>query len=103
MPYTEKRWTDAYEIVQRGDEGRLFVSESRMSSSEAGVRQSSLAFGAADSDLEQSACALASATDKQLLAHVAEGEQQALGHLFERYVRVVRSIANRILRDTSEA
>ena len=74
-----------------------------MSSSDAGLRQISLALGAATSDIEQSTCALASATDKQLLAHVAEGRQEALGHLFDRYVRLVRSIASRILRDTSEA
>src|ERR1700682_6333603 len=77
MPCAEKHWTDAYEIIQRGDGGRLFVSESRMSSSDAGLRQISLALGAATSDIEQT--------------------------LFDRYVRLVRSIASRILRDTSEA
>src|ERR1700687_3295259 len=103
MPCAEKHWTDAYEIIQRGDGGRLFVSESRMSSSDACLRQISLALGAPTSDIEQSTCALASATDNQLLAHVAEGRQEALGHLFDRYVRLVRSIASRILRDTSQA
>lgn len=42
-------------------------------------------------------------TDEALLTRLQEGEQQALGLLFQRYVRVVRSIANRILRDTTEA
>lgn len=40
-----------------------------------------------------------------MLARIASGNQHpwALGLLFQRYVRVVRSIANRILRDTTEA
>jgi RNA polymerase sigma-70 factor, ECF subfamily len=41
--------------------------------------------------------------DEALLGLLQQGEQQALGQLFERYARVVRSIATRILRDTSEA
>jgi len=74
-----------------------------MSSSEAGLQQISLGFGAAASDIEQSTCALARATDKQLLAHVAEGKQEALGLLFQRHARFVRNVAHRILRDASEA
>jgi RNA polymerase sigma-70 factor (ECF subfamily) len=41
--------------------------------------------------------------DEALLTLLQKGEQQALGQLFERYARVVRSIATRILRDASEA
>lgn len=41
--------------------------------------------------------------DEVLLAHIAKGDQGALGYLFERYSRVVRSIAARILRDSAEA
>jgi RNA polymerase sigma-70 factor (ECF subfamily) len=32
-----------------------------------------------------------------------KGDQEALGLLFQRYARVVRSVANRILRDATEA
>ncbi len=44
-------------------------------------------------------------TDEDLLASIATGNQQAwaLGLLFQRYSRVVRSVAARILRDTAEA
>jgi RNA polymerase sigma-70 factor (ECF subfamily) len=41
--------------------------------------------------------------DEVLLTQLAEGNQEALGSLFERYERVVRSVAARILRDSSEA
>jgi RNA polymerase sigma-70 factor (ECF subfamily) len=43
------------------------------------------------------------ATDETLLIRTAGGDQEALGHLFNRYARLVRSIAGRILRDTAEA
>lgn len=43
------------------------------------------------------------AADEDLLARIPTGDQEALGLLFERYARIVRSIAGRILRDTSEA
>jgi RNA polymerase sigma-70 factor (ECF subfamily) len=43
------------------------------------------------------------ASDEVLLTHVAAGDQQALGCLFQRYGRLLRSIAARILRDGSEA
>ena len=42
-------------------------------------------------------------TDEDILARIANGDQEALGLLFERYARVVRSIGARILRDASEA
>jgi len=38
-----------------------------------------------------------------LLASVLMGDQEALGFLFQRYARVVRNVANRILRDATEA
>ena len=41
--------------------------------------------------------------DANLLARVAQGDGEAIGHLFQRYARVVREIAARILRDSSEA
>ena len=41
--------------------------------------------------------------DEDLLARIAQGDQEALGFLFQRYARVVRSIAARILRDAAEA
>jgi len=41
--------------------------------------------------------------DEVLLTRVAEGDQEALGNLFQRYARIVRSVAARILRDAAEA
>ena len=41
--------------------------------------------------------------DEVLLAHVAGGDQEALGYLFQRYGRLLHSIAVRILGDGSEA
>jgi len=41
--------------------------------------------------------------DEILLARLAKGDQEALGCLFQRYARVVRSVAVRILRDAAEA
>jgi len=53
---------------------------------------------------EQSAnSAVHSLTDEVLLERLQAGEQEALGFLFQRYFRVVRSIAARILRDSTEA
>jgi RNA polymerase sigma-70 factor (ECF subfamily) len=43
------------------------------------------------------------ASDEALLARVVGGDQQALGCLFQRYGRLLRSIAARILGDGSEA
>jgi RNA polymerase sigma-70 factor (ECF subfamily) len=51
-------------------------------------------------NLEPSGVALA---DEDLLVRVLKGDPEALGVLFQRYVRVARSIAVRILRDTTEA
>jgi RNA polymerase sigma-70 factor, ECF subfamily len=41
--------------------------------------------------------------DEDLLARVLKGDQEALGSLFQRYARVVRNVAHRILRDAAEA
>jgi RNA polymerase sigma-70 factor (ECF subfamily) len=41
--------------------------------------------------------------DEVLLLRLANGDQEALGLLFQRYARVVHGIAARILRDASEA
>jgi RNA polymerase sigma-70 factor (ECF subfamily) len=43
------------------------------------------------------------ALDEVLLTRIAEGDQQALGYLFQRYSRLLRSIAARILGDDAEA
>jgi RNA polymerase sigma-70 factor (ECF subfamily) len=43
------------------------------------------------------------ASDEILLTRVTEGDQQALGCLFERYGRLLRTIAVRILKDAAEA
>jgi RNA polymerase sigma-70 factor (ECF subfamily) len=42
-------------------------------------------------------------SDEAVFARLQAGEQEALGCLFERYARVVRSVAARILRDAAEA
>lgn len=42
-------------------------------------------------------------SDDVLLRRMAQGDQEALGCLFERYGRIVRSVAARILRDSAEA
>jgi RNA polymerase sigma-70 factor, ECF subfamily len=43
------------------------------------------------------------ASDETLLTLVSAGSQEALALLFRRYARTVRSVAYRVLRDTSEA
>lgn len=42
-------------------------------------------------------------SDEHLLARTNSGDEEALGMLFQRYSRPVRSIARRILRDDAEA
>ena len=44
-----------------------------------------------------------SLADEDLLAGFINGDQDALGLLFQRYERVVRSVATRILRNSAEA
>ena len=41
--------------------------------------------------------------DEALMAQICEGSREALAVLFRRYARVVRAVAYRVLRDTSEA
>jgi RNA polymerase sigma-70 factor (ECF subfamily) len=41
--------------------------------------------------------------DEVLLANICEGDMQSLGHMFQRYARLVRGVALRILRDRAEA
>jgi RNA polymerase sigma-70 factor (ECF subfamily) len=48
-------------------------------------------------------CADGEVRDEDLLTRIAKGDREALGCLFPRYARVVRSIAARILRDSAEA
>lgn len=48
-------------------------------------------------------CAQEVVSDEALLTRFAGGDQQALGCLFQRYGRLLRSVAARILRDGSEA
>lgn len=42
-------------------------------------------------------------SDEALMAHICDGDKEALASLFRRYARVVRAMAYRVLRDTSEA
>ena len=41
--------------------------------------------------------------DAKLLARVQRGDEQAMGYLFDRYSKIVYSIALRVLRDTASA
>jgi RNA polymerase sigma-70 factor, ECF subfamily len=43
------------------------------------------------------------ASDESLLSHTCSGDRDALAALFERYARLIRSVAFRILRDAAEA
>jgi RNA polymerase sigma-70 factor, ECF subfamily len=58
--------------------------------------------GDTSTTIEQSP-ALTETSDEVLLNRVAEGDQQALGSLFQRYEMLLRGIAARILGDGSEA
>jgi RNA polymerase sigma-70 factor (ECF subfamily) len=42
-------------------------------------------------------------SDELLMARVCDGDKEALASLFRRYVRIVRGVAYRVLRDPSEA
>jgi RNA polymerase sigma-70 factor (ECF subfamily) len=42
-------------------------------------------------------------SDEALMALICEGDKEALASLFRRYARIVRGVAYRVLRDTSEA
>ena len=42
-------------------------------------------------------------TDDELLCRVCEGDREALAYLFRRYGRIVRGVAYKVLRDSSEA
>ena len=42
-------------------------------------------------------------SDETLMALICDGDKEALASLFRRYARVVRGVAYRVLRDTSEA
>jgi sigma-70-like protein len=41
--------------------------------------------------------------DEALMAQICEGSREALAVLFQRYARIVRGVACRVLKDTSEA
>jgi len=53
--------------------------------------------------LETQASLGSTGTDEELILQVVEGSREALAVLFRRYARVVRGIALRVLRDSSEA
>jgi RNA polymerase sigma-70 factor, ECF subfamily len=42
-------------------------------------------------------------SDEALMARICEGDKEALGSLFRRYAHVVRGVAHKVLRDSSEA
>ncbi len=45
----------------------------------------------------------ADVSDEALMARMAEGDKGALGQLFQRYAALIRRMAQRVLRDASEA
>jgi RNA polymerase sigma-70 factor, ECF subfamily len=45
----------------------------------------------------------ADVSDEALMANICEGDKEALALLFRRYARIVRGVAYRVLRDSSEA
>jgi RNA polymerase sigma-70 factor, ECF subfamily len=49
------------------------------------------------------ATSLAETCDEALMARICKGDNEALALLFNRYARIVRGVAYRVLRDTSEA
>jgi len=71
------------------------------------IRLPALAAAAeADADRKapaQPAPVVAELSDEALIGCISEGDKEALASLFRRYARLVRGVAYRILRDTSEA
>jgi RNA polymerase sigma-70 factor, ECF subfamily len=65
-----------------------------------GQRDSPAAVAIVVSDM---AVSLGELSDEALLAHVCDGNQEALAYLFRRHSGVVRGICYRVLRDASEA
>jgi RNA polymerase sigma-70 factor (ECF subfamily) len=54
-------------------------------------------------DPRERRCSEEYVSDEYLLGRIAQGDQQALERVFDRYARVVRAIAGRVLRDAAEA
>ncbi len=81
------------------------TSDSQASSSEATAaqdreRKRSTATGASAADV---GAFTTKPSDEALMACICDGDKEALAGLFRRYARVVRGVAYRVLRDTSEA
>jgi RNA polymerase sigma-70 factor (ECF subfamily) len=60
----------------------------------------------AETEFKTSVQPIAAATessDEALLALICEDDKEGLSLLFRRYARIVRGVAHRVLRDTSEA
>jgi len=66
------------------------------------IRLSTLALAAEDETTAR-ALVLADSPDEALLIEVAQGSREALSILFQRYARLVHTVAVRILRDNVEA
>jgi RNA polymerase sigma-70 factor (ECF subfamily) len=66
------------------------------------IRLSTLALAAEDETTAR-ALVLADSPDEALLIEVAQGSREALSILFQRYARLVHTVAVRILRDSVEA
>src|ERR1700677_4906939 len=58
---------------------------------------------ASDAAVRETSLTAAELSDESLLNQICTGDSEALAALFERYSRLTRSVAVRILRDTAEA
>jgi RNA polymerase sigma-70 factor, ECF subfamily len=59
--------------------------------------------GGRDGQTTDTARPVVTLPDEELLARIPNGDQEALACLFERYARIVRNVAARILRNDTEA
>jgi RNA polymerase sigma-70 factor (ECF subfamily) len=59
--------------------------------------------GSSTEALEGAKAVVRGRSDEALIREITEGNQDALGCLFQRYARIVHSIASRIIRDPAEA
>jgi RNA polymerase sigma-70 factor (ECF subfamily) len=59
--------------------------------------------GSSTEALRDASAVVSGPSDEALIRKITEGSQDALGYLFQRYVRIVHAIAARIIRDSAEA
>jgi len=82
------------------------AEDAQATSSEAGTTQAceqQSSMSAPENAATDIVTSLAAPSDEALMASICEGDKEALALLFRRYARIVRGLAYRVLRDTSEA